>query len=111
MKSRPPSGGAASSGNDGEEHSRRCYNCEYWRPHVHYPYIGYCVLHQKFTMDTDTCDNWTPLKIREGDFYWCSTCKTRITGEEARKLLEKGHRVHRGAYVDPDVREELYSVF
>ncbi len=32
-------------------------------------------------------------------------------GEEAKVLVRLGHRIHRTAYVDPDIKEELYSVF
>lgn len=108
MTSRPPEE-RASRGDDHVE--KRCYSCKYWRPHVHYPFIGYCDLHGRLTMEDYSCDKWEELKINDHEFYWCSTCKTRIIGEEAIRLREKGHRVHRGAYIDPDIREELYSVF
>jgi len=111
MRSRPPEN-RASKGDDRQIIvERKCYTCDYWRPHAHYPFIGLCTLHNRFTLDNDACEDWKPLKINEGRFYWCSTCKTRITGEEAKVLLAKGNRVHRGAYIDPDIREELYSVF
>ncbi len=88
-----------------------CGRCKYWRPHVFYSFIGYCDKHKKFTLDIDTCEFFEPLKIDEDKLYWCSTCKTRITGQEALRYLREGHRIHRGAYVDPDIKEELYSVF
>jgi hypothetical protein len=94
-----------------KETPRICANCKYWRPHVVYEYIGFCDKLGKLTFDDDTCPYFEPLGVKDDEFYWCSTCKTRITGEEAREYLRKGHRIHRGAYVEPDIREELYSVF
>ncbi len=101
---------------DGEKSPSRstvkmCAYCKYWRPNVFYPYIGYCEKHNKMTFDTDSCDNFEPIKVKPGELYWCSTCKTRVTGEEAKVLVRFGHRIHRNAYVDPDIKEELYSVF
>ncbi|MCE4601233.1 MAG: hypothetical protein F7C38_06685 [Desulfurococcales archaeon] len=113
MESRPPETGAR-EGHDNNARERRpgmCVTCDYWRPHIHYGFIGYCTRHARFTFEDDSCSEWRELKINDYEFYWCSTCKTRIIGVEARDLLRRGHRVHRGAYVDPDVREELYSVF
>ena len=43
--------------------------------------------------------------------YWCDTCKTRISREEAVDHLARGDAVYVGAYMDPDVREELYDSF
>jgi hypothetical protein len=91
--------------------ARVCAYCKYWRPHVVYDYIGYCDKHNKLTFEDDTCLYFEPLEIKDEEFYWCSSCKTRITGEEAKEYLKKGHRIHRGAYVEPDIRDELYSVF
>ncbi len=109
MTSRPPERGS----HIGDDHltEKVCATCDYWRPHAHYPYVGLCTLRGVMTLDEDSCPHWTPLKIREGEFYWCSTCKTRITGSEVAEHLRRGHRVHRGAYIEPDIREELYSVF
>ncbi len=90
---------------------KKCAFCNYWRPNVFYSFIGYCERHNKYTLDIDTCSFFEPLKINENKLYWCSTCKTRITGYEALQHVKEGHRVHRGAYVDPDIKEELYSVF
>ena len=98
-------------GDSGREEKGECSECEYWRPHVFYSYIGFCEKHKRFTLDNDTCPFFKRIKIRDGEFYWCSTCRSRVTGEEARKLVVNGHKIHRGAYVDPDIREELYSVF
>lgn len=90
---------------------RKCYTCRYWRPHALYPYVGLCTLHGRMTLDEDSCPRWEPVRIRGGTLYWCSTCRTRVTGEEAERLLRQGHRIHEGAYLEPDIREELYSVF
>ncbi len=99
------------SSDGGGEGKGRCYTCRHWRPHAHWPFVGYCVLHGKMTLDEDGCEDWEPIEFRDNEFYWCSTCKTRVTGEEARVLVRRGHRVHVGAYLEPDIREELYSVF
>ena len=88
-----------------------CATCKYWRPHVVFDYIGFCEKHKKLTLEDDTCPFYEPLEIREGELYWCSTCKTRVSWEEAREYVRKGYRLHRSAYVEPDIREELYSVF
>ena len=98
-------------GKEEGEPSRICAYCKYWRPHVFYDYLGYCEKHGRITLEDDTCPDWEPLEIREGEFYWCSTCKTRVAWDEARELLKKGHRLHRRAYVEPDIKDELYSVF
>jgi hypothetical protein len=76
-----------------------------------YDYLGYCDRHHKITLEDETCPFFEPLEIKDGEFYWCSTCKTRLTSEEAREYVKKGYRVHRGAYVEPDIKDELYSVF
>ena len=69
------------------------------------------MLMKKVTVDEDYCSGWKPLRIRDDEFYWCSTCRTRLIGVEARIHLARGHRVHVGAYLERDIREELYSVF
>ena len=89
----------------------KCATCKYWRPHVVYDWIGFCDKNGTTTFDDDTCPHYEPLDIREDEFYWCSTCKTRITGVEARRYVRLGYRVHRGAFVEPDIKEEIYSVF
>ena len=109
VMSRPPEGRAMPG--DDLNNERTCRNCRFWRPHVHYIFIGYCGLHYRLTMEDYSCDSWEQIKIIDHEFYWCSTCKTRIMGIEAAIHLKEGHRVHKGAYIDPDVREELYSVF
>ncbi len=114
MRSRPPSETRSVPGVIGigePSIERKCATCKYWRPHPHYPYVGMCMFHRKITLEDDSCENWEPVEIREGEFYWCSTCKTRVTWEEARELVRKGHRIHLGAYLEPDIREEIYSVF
>ncbi len=37
--------------------------------------------------------------------------RTRVTGEEAKVLVRNGVKVYLAAYVDPDVREEVYGAF
>ncbi len=76
-----------------------------------YDYIGFCEKRNVFTFDDDSCPYYEPLEIKDNEFYWCSTCLTRITGEEARKYLRLGYRIHRRPYVEPDIKDELYSVF
>jgi len=49
--------------------------------------------------------------IEDGSFYWSPELRTRVTGEEARLLVRRGVKVYLGAYVDPDVREEIYGAF
>lgn len=89
-----------------------CSRCMHWRPHVHYPYIGYCTLHGKMTFDDYSCPSYKPLRINGSPrLYWCQTCKTRLTPEEAREHIARGDRVYLGAYIDPDVREEIYDSF
>jgi len=88
-----------------------CATCRYWRPHAHYPYVGLCTVRGRMTVDEDSCGKWAPIEIRDEEFYWCATCKTRLIGVEAREHLARGHRVHVAAYLEKDIREELYSVF
>lgn len=90
-----------------------CSTCKYWSPHVHYQYIGLCRLHGTMTFDDYSCPSYTPLRPKENGrvFYWCATCKTRVTAEEAVEHIARGDKVYISAYVDPDVREEIYDAF
>jgi len=94
--------GGESGGGD-----RRCRTCRWWRPHFHYPIVGYCTLWGKLTTDDDGCDRWEPIKIEEGKFYWCLSCRRRVSWEEAKMYLKEGEILYESAYMDPDVREEI----
>lgn len=86
-----------------------CYNCDSWLPHIHYPFIGYCTVWGQTTFEDYYCSRYSRITIANDRFYWCATCKVRITKEEALAHWSLGHRVVKGAYVDPDVREEIYE--
>lgn len=88
---------------------KRCATCRWWRPHFHYPTVGYCALHHKITTDDDYCDRWEPVRVEKGKFYWCETCRRRLSWEEALEHIRAGHRVYEAAYVEPDVREEIVA--
>ncbi|MEB2793148.1 MAG: hypothetical protein G5Z42_07730 [Caldisphaeraceae archaeon] len=90
---------------------RKCKSCYYWRPHVLYPYIGLCVKHGKITTEDDTCEYFTEIKVDKNTFYWIPEIRTRVYGEEANVFINKGYKVYVGAYVDPDVRDEIYGAF
>ncbi|MFP3309590.1 MAG: hypothetical protein RXO27_02170 [Acidilobus sp.] len=88
-----------------------CSTCAYWRPHVVYPFVGLCTAWGKITMDDDSCEKHTELKLDPKSFYWVPELRTRVTGEEAQLLVKNGVKVYVAAYVDPDVREEIYGAF
>ncbi len=88
----------------------KCGSCDMWRPHVMYGYIGYCKLHSKITFEDDSCSSYRPLQL-DSEYYWCLTCRMRLTREEAPLHISRGHRVYKSAYVDPDIREEIYDAF
>lgn len=86
-----------------------CFNCANWLPHVHYPFAGYCTVWGGITFEDYYCAKHVMMSVDVEWFYWCATCKVRLTREEALTHRALGHRVVRGAYVDPDVREEIYE--
>lgn len=86
---------------------RVCSTCRWWRPHFHYPSIGLCARHHKLTLEGDTCPEWEQLKVGSGGFYWCETCRARLSWEEAVEHHRRGHRVYEAPYVEPDVKEEI----
>ncbi|MEM4845686.1 MAG: hypothetical protein QXE41_05280 [Acidilobaceae archaeon] len=86
-----------------------CASCWNWLPHVHYPFIGYCSIWLVTTFDDYYCLNYEPVSVSGDRFYWCSTCKLRLTRDDAIIHWNGNHRIFRAAYVDPDVREELYE--
>lgn len=88
-----------------------CMNCRYWRPSPHYSYAGYCILLRKVTLEDDSCSMHSPLRLKRNQFYWCSSCKTRVSSEEAGAHASQGHKLYLGAYVEKDVREEIYDAF
>lgn len=63
------------------------------------------------TFDDDVCDKHESLNPKSGSFYWCLDCRMRLEGEEAVEHLSRGHRVYRSAYLEPDIREEIYDAF
>lgn len=88
-----------------------CMHCRYWRPSPHYTYAGYCTLHGRVTVEDDSCSMYSPISLDGSSFYWCSSCKTRVSFEEAWAHASQGHRLYLGAFVERDVREEIYDAF
>lgn len=76
-----------------------------------YPFVGLCTLYGRLTMDDDGCDRHKDLTIEPNSFYWVPEFRTRVTSEEASALVKQGIKVYAAAYVDPDVREEIYGAF
>ena len=89
----------------------KCSLCRHWRPHVFYPYLGFCAIHSTLTFEDYSCPRFERLTYVEDRFYWCLTCRTRLTREEALDHSSRGHRVYLAGYIDPDVREEIYDAF
>ena len=75
-----------------------------------YGYLGYCTLHSRLTFEDETCSQYAPIRF-DSEYYWCITCRMRLTREEALEHASRGHRVYKSAYVDPDIREEIYDAF
>ncbi|BAF34794.1 hypothetical protein APE_1473a [Aeropyrum pernix K1] len=88
-----------------------CSMCFHWSPHALYPYVGYCRLHRTVTFDDYWCEDFREMRVEKGGFYWCLTCRTRLSWEEAAEHFKRGHRVYRSAYLEPDIREEIYDAF
>ncbi len=86
-----------------------CFNCANWLSHVHYPFVGYCIIWAKVTFEDYYCSRYEGMSVDVDRFYWCATCKIRLTMDEAVIHWVSGHRIVRGAYVDPDVRDEIYE--
>ncbi len=91
--------------------SERCSLCRNWRPHIFYPVLGYCTVKGRLTFDDDWCESFMRISYDEERFYWCLTCRMRLTSQEAREHASKGHKVYLSGYIDPDVREEIYDAF
>ncbi len=87
----------------------QCPACRWWGPHYHYPALGLCRLRLEITSEDHGCWDWEPVRVEPGRFYWCNTCRMRVSWEEARGHLRRGHRVYESAYVEPDVREEIVA--
>ncbi len=100
-----------SKGNGSRGSRALCMTCQLWRPSPHYPYAGYCTLWGRVTFEDDSCPSYSPLRLAPRRFYWCSSCKTRVAFEEAGSHALLGHRLHPGAYIERDVREEIYDAF
>ncbi len=88
-----------------------CSLCAYWSPHIFYPVIGFCRAHGTMTFEDYSCSLFKRVTYSDGSLYWCLTCRTRLSGDEARRHAAMGHRVYVSGYIDPDVREELYDAF
>jgi hypothetical protein len=86
-----------------------CFNCANWLPHAHYPFAGYCTVWGEVTFEDYYCSRHARMNVDADRFYWCATCKVRLTREDALTHWTLGHRIVRGAYVDPDVRDEIYE--
>lgn len=92
--------------------ARVCSSCRHWSPHALYPYVGFCRIHSAVTFDDYSCPSFERLSVDNGaGFYWCLDCRTRLPGDEAARHLRMGHRVYRSAYLEPDIREEIYDAF
>ena len=89
----------------------RCSDCSMWRPHVVYPFVGFCVLWGKLTAVDDGCGGFRPVEVDSSGFYWVPELRSRVPGDEAAILVRRGVKVYLGAYVDPDVRDEIYGAF
>ncbi|MDM7275302.1 MAG: hypothetical protein P3X22_004170 [Thermoprotei archaeon] len=86
-----------------------CSSCWNWLPHVHFPFVGYCTLWGITTFEDYYCSSYKLTSVDRERFYWCATCKIRLNREEAVSHWIMKHRVFRGAYVEPDIREEIYE--
>jgi hypothetical protein len=91
------------------KNNKRCSTCHYWRPHLLFPWIGYCTLHSKLTLENESCKDWKPISFNESDreFFWCLTCRRTVHRDEVPLLLRAGHRIYIWVYVEPDIREEI----
>lgn len=87
----------------------QCASCWNWLPHAHYPFLGYCLVWREVTFEDQRCPSYTPVSVEIDRFYWCATCKARLSREEAISHWSEGHRLYRSAFIEPDVREEIYE--
>jgi thioredoxin-related protein len=95
---------------------KSCIHCIYFKPNVHYPYLGLCVLkiEQGSTVETvEVCENFKEASLDElkqtlksQGWLYCITCRKTITDEEELESHVKNHVVVSGVVIDEAISEE-----
>ncbi|MCS7110916.1 MAG: hypothetical protein RMI45_05190 [Ignisphaera sp.] len=95
-----------------------CSRCVYFKPHIYFPYVGYCVIkqgtavHQELTV----CESFKPSSVdelrgflrREGWLY-CVNCRRFIYTEVELEEHARQHLVSPGVVLDEAIAEEAHA--
>ncbi|MCC6016761.1 MAG: hypothetical protein LM582_06950 [Desulfurococcaceae archaeon] len=95
---------------------RSCIHCVYFKPNIHYPYLGLCILKIELGSVVETveiCDKFKETSLgelkqvlKQQGWLYCLTCRKTIVDEEELEKHFKEHIVVSGVVVDEAVSEE-----
>lgn len=101
-------------------YSNECVQCTHFKPHLHYPYVGLCVVKGEVREGTgrvETCSSFrikTLNEIRDSltrkGWVYCVPCRRTLTTlEELEEHALRGHTISDDVLIDDVVSEEALS--
>lgn len=98
--------------------SRVCSRCIFFRPHIYFPYIGYCLIKQGVATyeEPAICSSFKPSSIdemknilREQGWLYCVNCRKILRDEKELEEHLKQHIISPGVLIDEAVAEEAHT--
>ncbi|MEM1683893.1 MAG: hypothetical protein QXG46_05900 [Ignisphaera sp.] len=99
------------------ESSDVCGRCIFFKPHIYFPYVGYCVVKQNavsFEVQ-GFCESFRPSSIdelrtilREKGWLYCVNCRKIIYDENELKEHVEKHFISPDVTLDESIAEEAY---
>ncbi|MEM4789714.1 MAG: hypothetical protein QXV06_08000 [Ignisphaera sp.] len=97
---------------------RICSRCLFFRPHIYFPYIGYCIVKHNSVLHEEpaTCSSFKPSSIdglknifKEQGWLYCVNCRKILINEIELEEHLKQHVVSSGVVLDEAIAEEAHA--
>lgn len=93
---------------------KSCSRCIFFKPHIYFPYIGFCIIRDTSVVDNiEICNDFKPSSLdelkralAENGWLYCVTCRKIILSEEELEKHIKEHFVTSSVFIDDVIAEE-----
>ncbi|MEM1778112.1 MAG: hypothetical protein QXJ56_04860 [Ignisphaera sp.] len=98
--------------------SELCSRCVFFKPHIYFPYIGYCMVKQSAAVQERPaiCGSFKSTSIEElrrilklQGWLYCVNCRKAIYDERELEEHVKQHLVAPGIVLDEAIAEEAHA--